>query len=69
MMQKMLHLSPNDNQGVHYELLDHLIECRRDGEADGLMKRYKADRWAGRKKLFGPQVKVQLNGKKSGTTP
>jgi tetratricopeptide (TPR) repeat protein len=46
-MQEMLHLNPNDNQGVRYELLDHLIERGRDGEADSLIKRYKDDSWAG----------------------
>jgi tetratricopeptide (TPR) repeat protein len=63
MMQKMLHLNPNDNQGVRYELLDHLIECGHDGEADGLIKRYKDDSWAGW--AFG---RALLQFRKSGDT-
>jgi tetratricopeptide (TPR) repeat protein len=63
MMEKMLHLNPNDNQGVRYELLDHLIELGRDDEADGLIKRYKDDSWAGW--AFG---RALLQFRKSGDT-
>ncbi len=42
-LQEMLRLNPNDNQGVRYELLDHLIESGRDKEAKGLAKAYKDD--------------------------
>ena len=34
----MLRLNPNDNQGVRYELLDHLLELGREAEAKMLIK-------------------------------
>ncbi len=43
MLQEMLRLNPNDNQGVRYELLDRLIENSRDREANDLVKAYKND--------------------------
>jgi len=39
----MLHLNPNDNQGIRYMLADALLELGRDAEAATLLKRYKKD--------------------------
>lgn len=40
---EMLRLNPNDNQGVRYSLATALIEARREGEAEALLKRYRDD--------------------------
>lgn len=39
----MLHLNPNDNQGIRYLLIDCLLLLGRDGEAAALSKRYDED--------------------------
>ena len=44
---EMLRLNPNDNQGVRYETLDHLLELGRDAGAATLVKAYKDDGSAG----------------------
>jgi tetratricopeptide (TPR) repeat protein len=41
--QDMLRLNPNDNQGIRYELLDHLLELGRDREAAELIQAYAED--------------------------
>ncbi|MDR2172738.1 MAG: tetratricopeptide repeat protein [Burkholderiales bacterium] len=39
--QRMLHLNPNDNQGVRYELLPLFMALDRDADAETLYKKYK----------------------------
>jgi hypothetical protein len=39
----MLRLNPNDNQGVRYVVLNWLQQLGRNGDADGLLRRYKDD--------------------------
>ena len=41
--EAMLHLNPNDNQGVRYVVPNWLQQLGRDADADGLLRRYKDD--------------------------
>ncbi|MEW5902048.1 MAG: hypothetical protein AB1715_11345, partial [Acidobacteriota bacterium] len=61
---EMLRLNPNDNQGVRYPLLNHLLETGRDREARELIDWYNGDmsaHW-----LYG---KALLKFRREGSNP
>ena len=39
----MLHLNPNDNQGIRYVLVDLLLGLNREAELEKLVRQYKGD--------------------------
>jgi tetratricopeptide (TPR) repeat protein len=41
--QEMLHLNPNDNQGIRYVLVELFLQLNRDAELEKLVKKYKDD--------------------------
>jgi tetratricopeptide (TPR) repeat protein len=41
--QEMLHLNPNDHQGIRYILIDLLLGMNREEEVEKLLKKYKED--------------------------
>jgi tetratricopeptide (TPR) repeat protein len=41
--QEMLHLNPNDNQGIRYVLIDLLLSLNREAKLEKLIKQYKDD--------------------------
>lgn len=41
--QEMLHLNPNDNQGIRYVLVDLLLGLNREAELEKLVRQYKGD--------------------------
>jgi tetratricopeptide (TPR) repeat protein len=41
--QKILHLNPNDNQGIRYVLVDLLLSLNRETEVKKLIQQYKGD--------------------------
>lgn len=41
--QEMLHLNPNDNQGIRYVLVDLLLSLNREADLEKLVRQYKGD--------------------------